>query len=99
ARRSSLAGASRRMANRVMRSFYLLYLMAGDHRVSWLARAIAAVGVAYILSPIDLVADQVPVLGELDDLAIGSLAILAAGRLLPLPLRTELKAKAVARFP
>jgi uncharacterized membrane protein YkvA (DUF1232 family) len=42
----------------------------------WYAKALAAFLAAYLLSPIDLIPDFVPVLGYLDDLVVISLGIL-----------------------
>lgn len=49
----------------------------------WYARAVAAVVVAYALSPIDLIPDVIPVLGQLDDLLLVPLGIWLAVRLAP----------------
>lgn len=45
----------------------LLWAVARDPRVSWAAKAVAAGSVAYVISPIDLVPDFIPGLGQLDD--------------------------------
>jgi uncharacterized membrane protein YkvA (DUF1232 family) len=46
----------------------LLVAVARDPRVPRSAKAVAAAAVAYVASPIDLVPDVIPVLGQLDDL-------------------------------
>jgi uncharacterized membrane protein YkvA (DUF1232 family) len=45
----------------------LLWAVARDQRVSWAAKAVAAGTVVYVVSPIDLVPDFIPGLGQLDD--------------------------------
>ncbi len=47
---------------------YALYLSYKDPRVPWYAKVIIAATVGYALSPIDLIPDFIPVLGQLDDL-------------------------------
>ena len=60
-----------------------LYLAAGDPRVPWHAKALAACVAAYALSPIDLIPDFIPVLGYLDDLLIVPLGIWLVVRMIP----------------
>jgi uncharacterized membrane protein YkvA (DUF1232 family) len=55
-----------------------LYFAARDPRVPWHAKALAALVVAYALSPIDLIPDFIPVLGYVDDLVIVPLGVMAA---------------------
>jgi uncharacterized membrane protein YkvA (DUF1232 family) len=74
-----------------------LYLAAGDRRVPWYAKAIAACVVAYACSPIDLIPDFIPVLGYLDDLILVPLGIALAIRLIPPAVLEEHRAAAAAR--
>jgi len=50
------------------------------------ARWVAIAVIAYAVSPIDLIPDFIPVLGQLDDLIIVPLGIALAVRLVPRPL-------------
>jgi uncharacterized membrane protein YkvA (DUF1232 family) len=75
---------------------HALYLAARDPRVPWYAKALAAGVAGYALSPIDLIPDFIPVLGQLDDLVIVPLGILLAVRLIPPPLWAEHRARAAA---
>lgn len=47
-----------------------LYLALRAKKTPWYAKVLAAVTVAYALSPIDLIPDWIPVLGYLDDLLL-----------------------------
>ena len=47
-----------------------VFLALKDKKTPWYAKALAAVTVAYALSPIDLIPDFIPVLGYLDDLLL-----------------------------
>lgn len=55
-----------------------LHIALRDERVPWGARIIAALVIAYALSPIDLIPDFIPILGYLDDLILIPLGIKAA---------------------
>lgn len=60
-----------------------LNLARRDPRVPRRAKILAALLVAYALSPIDLIPDFIPVLGYLDDLIILPLGILLVLRMIP----------------
>ena len=47
-----------------------VFLSLKDSETPWYARALAALTVAYALSPIDLIPDFIPVLGYLDDVIL-----------------------------
>jgi uncharacterized membrane protein YkvA (DUF1232 family) len=65
-----------------------------DPRVPWYAKAIAGLTVAYAVSPIDLIPDFIPVLGQLDDAVIVPLGLGLAIRLIPHSVMEEHRAKA-----
>lgn len=50
------------------------------------AKIVAAAVLAYLVSPIDLIPDFIPILGQLDDLVIVPLGIALVTRLTPKPL-------------
>jgi uncharacterized membrane protein YkvA (DUF1232 family) len=84
----------RNWAQSIRRDVHALYLAARDPRVPWHAKALAAAVAGYALSPIDLIPDFIPVLGQLDDLIILPLGILLAIRLIPPQLMAEHRAAA-----
>lgn len=73
---------------------YVIYLACKDSRVPWYARALAALVVAYALSPIDLIPDVIPVIGYLDDLILVPLGIVLVLRMLPPVVLAECRIKA-----
>ena len=73
---------------------YALYLAYRDPRVPWPAKLIAALVVAYALSPIDLIPDFIPIVGYLDDLVLVPLGLALAIRLIPPDVLAEHRAKA-----
>jgi len=64
-------------ARRLTREVYALYFACRDPRVPWYAKALAVCVVGYALSPIDLIPDAIPVFGQLDDLVLIPLGVLA----------------------
>jgi uncharacterized membrane protein YkvA (DUF1232 family) len=84
----------RKWARAIVRDVHALYLAARDPRVPWYAKGIALAVAAYALSPIDLIPDFIPVLGQLDDAVIVPLGILLAVRLIPRELMAEFRAAA-----
>lgn len=82
-------------ARAVKRDVVALWLAARDPRVPWYAKAVAGMVAAYALSPIDLIPDFIPILGYLDDLLIVPLGILIAVKLIPEPVMTELRERAL----
>ena len=65
------------------RDTYAVYLACRDPRTPWYAKVFAGGVVAYALSPIDLIPDFIPVLGQLDDLVIVPFGVWLARRLIP----------------
>jgi len=70
-----MAGFLRRL------QYYSLILL--DRETPWYIKLILAAGLLYIIYPVDLLADTIPLLGWLDDLTIGSLLVALAVRLVP----------------
>ncbi len=62
---------------------FALYLAYKDPRVPWYSKAFAALVVGYAFSPIDLIPDFIPILGQLDDLILVPLGISIALKMIP----------------
>jgi len=54
-----------------------------DNRVPLMTKLIPLVAVAYVISPIDLAPDLIPVLGQLDDLGVLMAALTAFNNMAP----------------
>ena len=78
---------------------YALYLAAVDRRVPLYARVAAAAFAIYILSPIDIVPDPIPVIGIVDDFLIIPLGLIIIRSLVPEYLRLEHHELALVRQP
>jgi uncharacterized membrane protein YkvA (DUF1232 family) len=89
-----MMGELSRWARSVKRDTLALYLAARDPRTPWYAKALAAVVVAYALSPVDLIPDFIPVLGFVDDLLILPVGIWATIKLIPPPVMNAHRARA-----
>jgi len=61
----------------------VLSIAYSDSRTPWTAKLLIGLTVGYLLSPIDLVQDFIPVLGILDDLILVPLLITASIKLIP----------------
>ena len=85
----------RKWAAALRRDVAALILAVRDPRTPLAARVIAALVVAYALSPIDLIPDFVPVLGYFDDLIIVPLGLALVLRLVPAALMAEYRASVV----
>lgn len=60
----------------IVRDLQLVWRLMGDQRVSLAIKVIVPVLAAlYVLSPVDLLPDVIPALGQMDDLAILLLAL------------------------
>lgn len=68
-----------------------LVLALKDPRTGWKARLLAALCVAYALSPVDLIPDFIPVLGYLDDLVVLPLLVAATVKSIPKDVFLSLK--------
>lgn len=85
----------RMWAERLRRDVAVLELAARDPRVPIAAKALALVIGAYVLSPIDLIPDFIPVVGLLDDLLIVPAGIWLTVRMIPPPILEDLRARAI----
>ena len=69
-----------------------------DPRTPRSAKVLGAAFLAYLLSPIDLIPDFIPVLGYLDDLIIVPAGLALAVRLVPDVVLLDCRARAAARL-
>ncbi len=70
-------------AKRLRSEIHALCLAARDPRTPWYAKALAAFIIGYVLSPVDLIPDFIPVIGYLDDLIIVPAGITILIKIMP----------------
>ncbi len=71
--------------------YYFLILF--DRQTPLYVKLILAVGLLYILVPVDIISDTIPLLGWLDDLAIASFLVALALKLVPKEVMARVKKK------
>ena len=71
-----------------------VFLALKDKRTPLIAKIIAAVTVAYALSPIDLIPDFIPVLGYLDDVLLLPILVIVVTKLIPTSVWIECRSQA-----
>lgn len=87
-------GGWRAWAQDIRRDVVALWFALRDPRTPWYAKLLGGLVLAYVLSPIDLIPDFIPVIGFLDDLILVPLGLLLVTRLIPEAVFAEHKAKA-----
>ena len=75
-----------------------LFLARRDPRVPLKAQIAIILAVGYFFSPIDLIPDFIPVIGQLDELVIVSALVAFAIRTMPPEVLDEYRAKAKVQF-
>ena len=81
---------------RMKRDALAMWFALHDARTPWTAKAVAALALLYLLSPIDPIPDFIPVVGLLDELVVLPLLVGLASRLLPAPVMQDCRAQADA---
>ncbi len=72
-----------RFLPRILRFARLVWRLSFDKRVPIGLRLLLPLAIIYVISPIDLVRDTVPILGRFDDLIVVALALLLLVKLSP----------------
>jgi uncharacterized membrane protein YkvA (DUF1232 family) len=81
---------------RLRSDIYALYLAFKDRRTPWYVKTFIILIVAYVLSPIDLIPDFIPVVGYLDDVVLVAGGIYLAIKMVPREVLAECRQKAVS---
>lgn len=84
-----LKGIVKKLKQEIVPLYYALF----DERTPILAKIFAGITVGYLLSPIDLIPDFIPILGLLDDLIIVPLLIKFTLTLIPKNIIDDIKSK------
>jgi uncharacterized membrane protein YkvA (DUF1232 family) len=81
-------------AKNLKTDIYALYLSCRDPKVPWRAKAVILLTIGYFLSPIDLIPDFIPVIGQIDDLIIVPAGISLAVKMIPKSVMEENRRRA-----
>jgi uncharacterized membrane protein YkvA (DUF1232 family) len=81
-------------AKNLKRDTFALFFAYRDPRTPWYARMFAGLVAAYLLSPIDLIPDFIPILGYLDDVIIAPAGIALALKMIPSEVMADSRQKA-----
>ena len=72
---------------------YSLYRGLGDPRVPWIVKLLTILVIAYVISPVDIIPDFIPVLGLLDEIILVPVALSLIMRLMPAEVIREYQAE------
>ena len=86
-------------AAELKREVLAIYLAAKHPRTPWYSKLVVVAIVAYVLSPIDLIPDFIPVLGLLDEIILLPFALLLVVKLVPPEVMAECRARALEGRP
>ncbi len=75
---------------------FVVYLIFVHAKTPWHIRLLVLVPVAYILNPIDFISDLIPVVGQVDDLAVARYGYFLVFKLVPKDILEECRRKAEA---
>jgi uncharacterized membrane protein YkvA (DUF1232 family) len=79
----SFSQRTRILFETIKREIAVYQLVLRHPRTPWPARLLLGLAVAYLLSPIDLIPDPIPLLGQLDDVLIVPGLVTLALKLIP----------------
>tara|TARA_B110000263_G_C15265916_1_gene491100 strand:+ start:14 stop:385 length:372 start_codon:yes stop_codon:yes gene_type:complete len=72
-----------RLLPKVIKFVVLVWRLTFDKRVSIFLRMLVPLAIVYVISPVDLLRDRVPIIGRFDDLIVFGLALLFLTKLAP----------------
>jgi uncharacterized membrane protein YkvA (DUF1232 family) len=81
---------------RLKMEVYALCLAIKDPRVPWYAKLLMALIIGYVISPIDLIPDFIPIIGQIDDLIIVPAGIALVIKMIPKSVMDEYRQKSTA---
>ena len=84
----------KRWARRLSAQTYALYLAYRHPKTPWYAKALTALIVGYVFSPIDPIPDFIPLVGLLDEMVVVPIGVLLAAKMIPPDVLEECREKA-----
>ena len=93
---SAFAGSWKQRAQRLQKEAHVFYFVFKHPRTRWYARLVAACTAGYLLSPIQLIPNYIPVIGCLDDVLVVFVGIKLLRRMTSADVLSECRALAAA---
>src|SRR3954464_4272720 len=90
-----LLDALKQKAKKLKAEAQVLAIAYKDRRTPFIAKILIAITAGYLLSPIDLIPDFIPVLGLLDDLIIVPILVSLSIKLIPQNVLNDAREKAI----
>ena len=82
------------VARSFKRELNVYRLVLKDSRTPWPARLLLGLAIGYLLLPLDIIPDFIPVLGQLDDLIIVPALVILALKMIPKDVVEDCRARA-----
>jgi uncharacterized membrane protein YkvA (DUF1232 family) len=82
----------------IPKQVHLLTLLLRSSKVPWPAKVVASCSIAYVFSPIQFIPSFIPVIGQLDDLAVLFVGSMLTRKLTPTAALRECEAQSESRF-
>jgi uncharacterized membrane protein YkvA (DUF1232 family) len=77
---------------------FLVYKIFLHPKTPWYIRLLLMIPIAYVFVPTDFIADAIPILGQLDDLAVLRYGYFLLLRIVPKPVLEECRKKVQAKW-
>jgi uncharacterized membrane protein YkvA (DUF1232 family) len=74
---------AKQMFHQVILEGFILYLILIHQQCPWYARLFVLIPMAYIFSPVDIIPDAIPIMGQLDDLAVARYSYILLLKIVP----------------
>lgn len=93
-----LAGTWTQRAHRLQKEAHVFYLVFKHPRTHWYARLVAACTAGYLVSPIQLIPNFIPLIGSLDDILVLFIGVKLLQRITPADVLIECRELAEAEM-
>lgn len=84
------------IGDRLQIEIRIFRLVLKDERTPQLPKCLLGLALAYALSPLDLIPDFIPILGQLDDLIIAPALLILALKLIPQEIMDDCRARVIS---
>jgi uncharacterized membrane protein YkvA (DUF1232 family) len=93
---SAFAAGWRQRTQRLQKEAHVFYFLFKHPGTPWYAKSVAALAAGYVLSPIQLIPNFIPVIGSVDDLAVLFVGIKLLQKITPVEVLSQCRQRADA---